>query len=145
MNMKSLLSIGAFTLGLFVLTSVATSRLSQSDPFDGLWRITVTPDNPSLQIGAAEFQDHLSFQSGVLTSELCSMLLGFEPVAYTITTENGQTRFSAAMTTSTHGTILWSGQQTGSRIVGQVVWTKTDSRVHRYSFVADRWSDATDE
>ncbi len=136
-NWKSLLTVSAFVVALFAMTSGANSRLAQSDPFEGLWKITVTPDTASIQLGAAEFEDHLSFESGALTSELCSMLLGFDASNYSITTDNGQTRFSAAMTTSNHGTILWTGQHTGGRIVGQVVWTKSDGRVHRYSLRGD--------
>jgi len=102
--------------------------------FDGVWKVTVTPDDTTAQDGKDEFRDQWLFEeSGDFTAEAFGPM-GFAPAHYTETQVNGSTTFGVSSDNDSQGSIVWSGTISGSRISGSMVWTKPDGSIARYTF-----------
>lgn len=101
--------------------------------FQGLWQVTVTPDETTAHAGKNEFKDQLLIEeSGLFTADQFGPM-GFPSVAITVADESSP--FSVTTSNDSQGTVTWSGNTDGSRISGTMVWVKSDGTVHRYTFV----------
>lgn len=119
---------------ILLFAGVAMAR----DPFEGKWKVTVTPDEQAVAGGAGEFEEILVFQGGELTAEACAKY-GFEPVEYEADTRGlVAASFTAEPKSKTNGTAKWSGFTTGQEIQGEFLWTKPDGTVMRYTYKGTR-------
>lgn len=133
MNRKrwiGLVSAVAFTVAI----GWPTSADSVSDQFNGVWKVTVTPDEATTRAGKDEFRDQWLFEStGDFTAEAFGPM-GFPPSHFTATSSNGSTSFTVTSDNDSQGTAVWTGTLNGSRISGSLVWTKPDGSVATYTF-----------
>jgi hypothetical protein len=117
-----------------VLLGSSMSRARMSDPFEGNWKITATPDGAD---GKA-FDDVLNFNGGKLTSTQMQKN-GFKTTAYDDDTRGRTTAtFTAEAKSDKGGTMKWNGTITGPEIRGDLEWTKPDGKVIHYSYTGER-------
>jgi hypothetical protein len=105
-----------------------------STPFEGVWRVSVTPDDNTARAGKLEFRDQWLFEdTGDFTAEAFGPM-GFPPAQITTAVVDGKTTFTVTSNNDSQGSVVWSGTIASSHIVGTLVWTKTDGSVARYTF-----------
>lgn len=108
------------------------------DQFQGKWKVTVTPDDDAKAAGVSEFEDTLVFKGNTFVAEAC-VPYGFDSVEYESDTRGlTAASFTAEPKSESSGTAKWSGFTTGQEIQGELVWTKTDGTVVRYTFKGAR-------
>lgn len=120
----------AFVAGLLICGAVLADS---TDPFPGVWNVTMTPNGASLNDGAKVFQDAVMFEDNTLMTENFAFY-GFSPGEYTVDENN----FSATMQSGTKGTLSWTGQVSGGRLTGTLVWTKADGKVWTFTFAGSK-------
>lgn len=109
------------------------------DVFVGAWNIHFTPDSASTQNGAKPFKDAALFHNNELSSEAFAMY-GFHTVPYTVPSEAPST-FTASMSSSSQGTLQWTGRRQGTGIIGQLKWVKPNGIVYTYTLSGERLAD----
>lgn len=112
------------------LFSTFATPARAADVFEGAYATKFTPDEDATDNGVFVFKDSVLFHDGLLSADAISMY-GFAPVAYTITNND----FTATLTSDAQGNMKWTGHRDADGLTGTLVWTKTDGRVVRYTFV----------
>jgi hypothetical protein len=108
--------------------------LAAPSSFDGVWEVTVQPDGTATQAGKQTFVDLVLFENGKLTASACAQY-GFAPADFTA----AESSFTCSMTSDEQGTIAWSASMANGRLSGNVVWSKPDGNVYRYSLAGERY------
>jgi hypothetical protein len=122
---------------LLMCTSTAGGEgASAPDAFVGIWHLKLTPDSDTKQDGAKEFDEALMFEDGQLTAENFACY-GFSPGQYTIP-EDQPTKFSAPMESNTKGKVLWTGAVQSGKLAGELVWTKKDGKVWKFTYTGNK-------
>jgi len=115
---------------ILALGGVAMAR----DQFEGKWTVTVTPDADADAAGEKEFEDAFEFK-GIKFSSKFFKELGFEPVEYETDTRGViAASFTAVFKSDEIGTAKWTGFTTGQEIQGELVRTRPDGTVLRFTY-----------
>jgi len=118
--------------GLLILLLCGTAMAR--DQFEGKWKITLTPDVDTDAAGEQAFDDTLEFKGVTFIAESFKEL-GFEAVEYEADTRGlVAASFTATPKSETEGAAKWSGFTTGQEIQGELVWTKKDGTVLRFTY-----------
>jgi hypothetical protein len=108
------------------------------DQFEGKWRVTITPDSDAASAGEREFEDTLEFKGVTFTAEGFKER-GFEAVEYESDTRGlVAASFTAKPRSKTDGDAVWSGFTTGQDIQGELVWTRNDGTIVRFTYKGTR-------
>ena len=144
MNLLKIALIAVFMVVLLCACKLAGARDgivaapgARAD-FAGKWTVTVEPDEDARKAGEKTFEDTLVFEGGKFTSEACKKH-GFGPVEYEEDTRRfGPAKFTAEPSSDKEGKAKWTGMVTAAEISGDMVWTKKDGTVLRYSFKGEK-------
>ncbi|MGE5609837.1 MAG: hypothetical protein ACM359_11320 [Bacillota bacterium] len=118
---------------LLMYTSTASGEgESPADAFAGIWHLKLVPDSDTKRDGAKEFDEAIMFEDGQLMAENFACY-GFTPGEYTIP-EDQPSKFSAAMESNSKGKLDWSGVVQINKLTGQLIWTKKDGKVWKFTY-----------
>jgi hypothetical protein len=103
-----------------------------ADPFDGTWKLSATPDDDSLQLGAKAFDDEVQFHNALFTTSSFAMM-GFPMVDYAVAGTRSRT-LSTTTTSADWGTLVLEGSVDVDGILrATLTWTRPDGHTYRYS------------
>lgn len=100
---------------------------------EGVWKVTVTPDEEASAKGEQVFDDTLELRGGKFHSTACEAY-GFGSAPY-------QTEGKSWMSdteSKTEGKAHWHGEIQGDSMTGKMTWTKADGTVMNYTFSGHR-------
>lgn len=118
-----------FALPVVCLLGLLLTAAAFKDPFEGTWKVNVTPDGT----GRA-FNDTLTFK-GMQMQAAELMKQGWQPESFEDDVRRGGVaQFTAVIKHPTQGQMRWTGTVTASEIRGNVVWTTADGEERRYSY-----------
>jgi hypothetical protein len=117
--------------------SPAQGDPSLSDPFDGEWSVTATPDRDAALDGQGAFDEAILFHSGQFSAAVFAMF-GFTPAEYVVSFDTGHAVFKANLNSSDRGTLAWTGEETQTGMSGTLVWTRADGTNSVYELVGER-------
>jgi len=120
------------TLIMLALSLTPSRAETASGVFEGLWKVTVTPDHAASTNGAQEFDDTLGFYGGKFLTEAFGMY-GF-PFGDVSLSGNNDICFTVSSGSDDYGTTVWTGEKAGTRVSGEMVWTKADGTILHYTF-----------
>lgn len=138
---QSILACSAMVL----LTMVFASTARAEDIFAGGWQVKCTPYSATMALGADAFDDGFLFENDQFSAQAYAGL-GFTPGAYTVDSTG---KFTATLTSSDRGTVVWKGRAATGSIHGWITWTKPDGTIFKYSYTGtavvpgDATADAT--
>ena len=122
-----------FNVMLCAVLLVGVCRAAGSDPFEGKWAVTVTPDD-----GGKPYKDTLEFKGGKFISEGCKKH-GFTEAEYEADVRRGQiATFTATAKSKTEGSAKWTGNGAATAIQGTFTWTKADGSTVSYAYTGER-------
>ncbi len=101
------------------------------DPFAGTWKLSATPDEDSLQLGAKAFDDEIQFHNALFTTSSFAMM-GFPMVDYAVA---GTTSPTVEITTTSAdwGTlVLASSIDIDGVLRATLTWSRPDGHTYRY-------------
>ena len=90
----------------------------------------------------AESSETLTFSGGMLESDLC-FLWGFGKAAYTSKKDGKAIQYDATMTSSTEGTMHWTGSVEGDKLTGDMIWHKEGQDDIHYMYGTDGFTPAS--
>jgi hypothetical protein len=125
-------------VGFLSLVPAGLLAVGKDDPLvAGVWKIHVTPDTLSAQNGANDFNESIVFVNGELQAENF-VFYGFDFAAYAMGNPD-KNSFTSAMSNATKGNLDWTGAATtNGSISGNLVWTKADGTVWRFTYTGTR-------
>ncbi len=132
--MYKLLRNSVLALGVMCASSALCLA---NDPFVGAWRVTATPNAAGATAGSDTFGEEVLFHNGQFSAGALAML-GFQETQYTTETVDGVTTFSATLTSTDRGTLVWTGHLDGRTLTGSIVWTRPDGELTRYVITGSR-------
>jgi hypothetical protein len=100
------------------------------DAFAGAWQVHCTPTTATVALGADVFDDGFLFENGQFSASAYACM-GFVPSAYTIDSSG---KFTATLTSSDRGTVVWRGRAGTGSVYGWITWTKPDGSVFKYQY-----------
>ena len=107
------------------------------DPFEGEWVVQVTPDQATANSGQDAFSEAVLFHNGEFSAAAFAGF-GFSPSSYTLSEVTGQVVFTASLTSNDRGTLTWTGHQSISGVVGQLLWARQDGSTFTYQIAGAR-------
>jgi hypothetical protein len=103
------------------------------DAFEGMWKVTVTPDD-----GGKAYEDTLTFKNGKFTSEN-GKKHEFAETEYEGDFRGGQIgTFTATAKSKKEGSAKWTGTLAAGQIQGTLALTKADGSVVNYTYMGTR-------
>ncbi len=103
------------------------------DAFEGLWKVTVTPDD-----GGKPYEDTLIFKTGKFVSE-SAKAHGFGVTEYDADVRGGQAMtFIATAKSEKEGTMKWTGTATLGEYQGSIAWTKADGSTVTFTVIGKK-------
>jgi hypothetical protein len=108
-------------------------------PFDGVWKVTVSPNTAATNAGKQQFVDLVLFEAGKLSASACAQY-GFAPSDVVVS----DCSFTSAMVGEDE-TITWSATMANGHLNGTVVWTKAGGQVYHYALSGARYTEAVGE
>jgi hypothetical protein len=118
-------------LGVVVVAMCFASTARADDAFSGQpWQVHCTPGTSTVALGGDAFDDGFLFENGNFSAQ-AYMIMGFTPAAYTIDSTG---KFTATLTSTDRGTIVWHGRASGNSIYGSITWTKPDGSIFKYHY-----------
>jgi hypothetical protein len=116
-----------------LLTAVRVCDAAGRDAFEGMWKVTVTPDD-----GGKAYEDTLTFKNGKFTSEN-GKKHEFAETEYEGDFRGGQIgTFTATAKSKKEGSAKWTGTLAAGQIQGTLAWTKGDGSVVNYTYMGAR-------
>ena len=120
--------LGWCAIGLLSLL-IASPALAD-DVFTGGWQVKCTPNSATVALGGDAFDDGMLFENGQFSAQAYAGL-GFTPASYSI---DATGKFTATLTSSDRGTVIWKGRVGTGTIHGVILWTKPDNTLYKYYY-----------
>ena len=138
---SGLLSIGFSIAGLAFNGPALADNPQDPAEFNGVWRVTMTPDESTAAAGQQQFRDALLFHNGQLTADAFGKY-GFRPGTFATSQANGFTSFVSMLVSTDRGETIWSGQLSDdSTLTGTLVWVRADGTTFSYDIKGNRDED----
>jgi len=138
MNRKLLALLGAALVFAYALTGRPTvaHAAGEFDAFQGVWKVSVTPDSQTAHSGGKAFAEAMIFEDGQLMAESFAFY-GFS--VGLCEQVNGQAgTFRTSMSSGRKGTLVWSGELSNGTIRGSLLWTRPDGTTWTFAFSGRR-------
>jgi len=107
-------------------------------PLDGTkWKITVTPDAESLDNGAKEFAEELTFAEDNMSTTNCAGR-GFKTSMYLVTEDDEVLKWKTVQHSETAGVGNWAGTVEDAKMSGKLIWSQRNGTRYVYTFAGER-------
>ena len=122
-----------FMLGwtaVVLLSMLITPIAHADDAFAGGWQVQCTPRSATVALGGDIFDDGFLFENNQFSAQAYAAM-GFTPAGYSIDSTG---KFTATLTSTDRGTVVWKGKVGNGSIYGWITWTKPDGTIFKYTY-----------
>ncbi|MCG3148048.1 MAG: hypothetical protein PCFJNLEI_01490 [Verrucomicrobiae bacterium] len=109
-----------------VCVGVVVGSAAWAAPLDGTkWKVTLTPDAESVEIGAKGWEDELVFAADQMTATT-SAKRGFKTSVYLVTEDDEVLKWQTIQHSEAAGVANWSCQVSNAEMTGRLVLSQRD-------------------